>query len=159
MRAGPLEPVAQEVEAELGGGGVSDVALVGLFAVLLAHLLLQDADGEAESLVDGLHPLGVAAGEVVVDGGDVNALAFQGVEKHRQRSGERFAFTGGQFGQAALVHDDAGRELHVEGSHGEDAPSLDAYQAECLGQHLVEGFAAARPTAQAQRGRLEVGVA
>ena len=81
LGAGRLQPVAQEVEAELRSGAVGDVAVVRFLAVLLAHLLLQDADRQAEAVVDRLHPFGVAAGQVVVDGGDVNALAFQRVEE------------------------------------------------------------------------------
>ena len=97
-------------------------------------MLLQDADGQTESLVDRLHPLGVAASKVVVDGGDVNALALKRIKEHRQRRRERFAFAGGQFRESALVHDDAGRELHVKRPYAKDALCLDADQAERFGQ-------------------------
>ena len=149
---GHLEPVAQEVEAELRRGAVGDVAAVRLRAVLLAHLLLEDADRQAEAVVDRPHPLGVAAGEVVVDGGDVDALADEGVEEDRQRGDSVLPSPVASSASAAVVHDDAGGELHVEGPHVEEAVGRHADQAERLGQELVERLAAARPAAQLEAG-------
>ena len=79
--AAQLQPVAQEVEAELARRAVGDVAVVGGFALRLRHLHLQDADRQAEHLVDRSDPLGVALGQVVVDRGDVDTLAGQRVEE------------------------------------------------------------------------------
>ena len=73
----PLQLVAEEVEAELLAGAVGDVAGVGGAAVAVGLAGLDAADGQAEQLVDRRHPLGVALGEVVVDGDDVDALALQ----------------------------------------------------------------------------------
>ena len=92
--------VAQVVEAEFVVGAVGDVGVVGFlpqhhaklvlvflgrgfaqvdeegfFAVLGAGSHLQHADGEAEQVVDGGHPAGVAAGQVVVHGDEVHAFA------------------------------------------------------------------------------------
>ena len=86
--------VAQVVEAELVVGAVGDVGGVGLLAVTgrrlrqalvfgdsqsgskrKALVVLDAADGQAEGVVDLAHPLGVALGQVVVDGNDVDARA------------------------------------------------------------------------------------
>ena len=115
--AGDLEPIAQEIEAELRGRAVGDVAAVGLAAVLIAHLLLEDADGQAEELVDRPHPLGVAAGQVIVDGGDVNALAVKRVEEDRQGAPSASCLRRWPARPGPLVHDDAAGKLHVEGPH------------------------------------------
>ena len=72
--------VAQVVEPELGVGAVRDVGRVGGALLLVRLHVLQHADGEAERLVDRAHPVGVAAGEVVVDGHQVHALAGERVE-------------------------------------------------------------------------------
>ena len=42
-------------------------------------ILIDEAHGEAQQAVDFAHPLGVALGQVVVDGDDVDAVAVQGV--------------------------------------------------------------------------------
>ena len=65
-------------------------------------------------LVDRPHPLGVAAGQVVVDRDDMHALARQRVEERRHRGDQRLAFAGLQLGDAAVVDRDAAHDLHVE---------------------------------------------
>ena len=72
------------------------------------------ADREAEELVDAPHPLGVALGEVVVDGDDVHALAGERIEVDRQRGDQRLAFAGLHLGDLALVQHHAADQLHVE---------------------------------------------
>jgi hypothetical protein len=90
--------VAEVVEAELAGGAVGDVAGVHLAAQVGRHLLLDAAHGHAEEPVEVPHPLGVAAGEVVVDGDELGVLAGEGVEVERQRGDEGLAFAGRHFG-------------------------------------------------------------
>ena len=82
-----LHVVAQVVEAELVVRAVGDVAGVGRLALVVEQAVLDAADRQAEERVDLAHPLGVAAGEVVVDGDDVDAPAGQGVQVdgHRAR--------------------------------------------------------------------------
>ena len=53
----------------VGGALVVPVAVVGL----------EDADGDAQQVVDRLHPERVAAGQVVVDRDQVDALALTGL--------------------------------------------------------------------------------
>ena len=81
-----LHIVAQIVEAELVVGAVGDVAGVGRLALLVVEAVDDDADGQPEEAVDLAHPFGVALGEVVVDGDDVDALAGERVEIDRQAS-------------------------------------------------------------------------
>ena len=89
-----LHVVAQIVEAVLVVGAVGDVAGIGLAALVVVEAVDDDADRHAEELVDLAHPLGVAAGEVVVDGDDVDALAGERVEIDGKRGDERLAFAG-----------------------------------------------------------------
>ena len=85
------EVVAQVVEAELGVGAVDDVAGVGLLLVDVVHARLDDPDGHAEQVVDRLHPVGVAAGQVVVDRDQVDALAAHRVARSRRARRARSA--------------------------------------------------------------------
>ncbi len=74
-----LHVVAEIIEAELVVGAEGDVGGVGGAPLSVIEIVDDDADGEAEELVDGAHPFGVAAGQVVVDGDDVNAAAGERV--------------------------------------------------------------------------------
>ena len=116
-----LHVVAEVVEPELVVGAVGDVAGVGDLPLGVVEIVLDDADGHAEEAVDAAHPLGVAAGEVVVDGDDVDALAVERVEIGRQRRDQRLALAGFHLGDLALVQDGAADELDVEVPHAQHA--------------------------------------
>ena len=132
--------VTQVVEPELVVGTVGDVGGVGLASrarpqvdqplvvrgvARLEHVrrvVGDDPDREAQEVVDGPHPLGVAAGQVVVDGDEVDAPAGQAVQRCGQRRDQRLAFARPHLGDAALVQDDAADQLDVEVAHLEGPP-------------------------------------
>src|SRR6266511_36300 len=111
-RDGPV--VAQVVEAELGIRPVRDVGRVGLFPLRERHHVLDVGDRHTEALVDAAVPLGVALGEVVVDGDEVDALALERVQVEREAGDERLAFARLHLGDVALVEDDSAHQLDVE---------------------------------------------
>ena len=153
-----LHVVAQVVEAELVVGGVGDVGVVGAALVLLGHVRHDDADREPEGVVDEAHPVGVAAGEVVVDGDDVDAAAGQRVEVGRHGGDERLALAGLHLGDVALVQEDAADQLHVEGAQAEGAAGGLAGVGEGFGQQVVEALAVLEPLAELVGLGLEAGV-
>ena len=95
----------------------------------------------AEEAVEAAHPLRVAAGQVVVDGDDVDALAVERVEVGRQGRDQRLAFAGLHFGDPAAVEHHAADQLHVEVPHVQHAAAGLADDRERLGQQVVERFA------------------
>ena len=109
--------VAQVVEAELGVRAVRDVGRVGGALVLVGLHVLQHARREPEAVVDRAHPLGVAAGEVVVDRDDVDALAGERVEHDGERARQRLALAGAHLGDGAAVEHHAADHLDVEVAH------------------------------------------
>ena len=106
--------VAQIVEAEFVVRAVGDVGGVGLAALIVVEPVDDDADGHAEELVDLPHPLRVAAGEIVVDGDDVHALARERVEIDGARGDQRLALAGAHLGDRALMQDEPADQLDVE---------------------------------------------
>ena len=95
--------------------------------------------------IDGRHPLAVAAGEVIVHGDDVNALAFEGVEDRGQRGDKGFAFAGDHFGDVAAVQDDAAEDLRIEMPHVLGAAAGFTDGREHLGHQVVEPGAVGQP--------------
>jgi len=140
--------VPQVVEAELGVGAVGDVAEIRLSFLIGVLLGLDGAGGEADQVVDGPHPLAVAAGQVVVDGHHVHAVAGQGVQVGGEGSHQRLALAGDHLGYHAPVQHDAPDELHVEGAHhgigavrggrDEHPASRLAHVGERLGEDLIQ---------------------
>ena len=136
-----LHVVAQIVEAQLVVGAVGDVAVVFLLALLVVEAVHDDADRQAEELVDLAHPFGVALGEIVVDGDDMDAAAGERVEIDRKRGDQRLAFAGLHLGDLAFVQHHAADELHVEMTLAERALAGLAHGGECRHQDVVEGLA------------------
>ena len=115
---GPLERdghvVAEVVEAELRVRSVGDVRLVRSLALGERHHVLDETDLHPEGVPDGLRPLGVALGEVVVDGDEVDVPARQRVQVQGHRRDERLALTGLHLADVALVERDSAHQLDVE---------------------------------------------
>ncbi len=109
-----LHVVAQIIEAVFVVGAVGNVAGVILLALGIVDAVDDHARGHAEEAVNLPHPFGVAFGEVVVDGDDVDALAGERVEIHRQCRHQRLAFAGFHLGDVAFVQHHAADQLHVE---------------------------------------------
>ncbi len=142
------EVVAQVVETELVVGAVGDVGVVGALALGLRKAVHDDADAQAQELVDAAHPLGVAVGEVVVDGDDVDALALQRVQVDRQGRDQRLAFAGAHLGDAAVMQHHAADHLHVEVALAERALGGLAHHREGLVEDGIEAAAALDAAAQ-----------
>ena len=130
--------VAQIVEAELVVGGVGHVGGIGGAALVVGQAVHDDADGQAEELVDAAHPFRVALGEIVVDGDDMDALAGERVEIDGKRGDQRLALAGAHLGDAAIVKHHAADELDVEGPHVKHAACGLAHRGEGRHQQIVE---------------------
>ena len=151
-----LQLVAEEVEAELLAGPVGDVAGIRLAAIAVGLAGLDAADGHPQQLVDRRHPFGVAFGEVVVDGDDVDPLALQGVEVRRQGGDEGLALAGLHLGDGAVVDGRAADELDVVMPLADRPLGGLADQGEGLDQQAVQrvALAGAEPERVAPRGQL-----
>ena len=148
LRSADHHVVAQVVEAELGVGAVGDVGRVGGALLIKRHAVLQHAHLHAQEAVDGAHPLGVAAGQVVVHGDDVHAGAGDGVQIAGERGDERLALAGLHLGDLAGVQRHAADELDVEVAHAERADTRLAHGGERLGQQVVERLAVGKALAE-----------
>jgi len=116
-------------------------------------VVLDDAGGQPEERVELTHALGVAAGEVVVHGHDMDATSGEGVEVDGKCRHEGLSLAGRHLGDAPLVEHHAADELDVEVDHVPDIRvvadgELGADHATCgvlhhgegLGEDLVEAL-------------------
>ena len=151
--------VAQVIEPVLVVGAVGDVRAIGLRPRAGAEglqplvggvigrieeergVVLNDADGQSQRMVQLRHPLGIALGEVVVHGDEMDALAFERIQIDRQRRDQGLAFAGLHFRDAAPVQNHAADELHVEVPHVQPAAGHLAADGEGFGQDVVERLA------------------
>ena len=133
-----LHVVAQVVEAELVVRAVRDVTRVGRLALVVEQAVLNAADRQTEEAVDAAHPVGVAAGEVVVDRDDVHAPAGERVQIDGHRGDERLALARLHLGDLALVKDHSADQLNVERTHPERSHGSLPHDREGLLQDLVQ---------------------
>ena len=133
--------VAQIVEAELVVGAIGDVGGVGGLALALGQAVDDDPDLETQEAIDLAHRLGVAAGQIVVDGDDVHALAGQGVQIDGGHGHQGLALAGPHLGDAAFVQDHAPGQLDVVLTLAQHPLGRLAHDGEGLGQDLVQGLA------------------
>ena len=150
-----LHVVAQIVEAVFVVGAVGDVAGVGFLALGVVEAVDDHAGGHAEEAVDLAHPFGVAAGEVVVDGDDMDALAGQRIEIDRKRRDQRLAFAGLHLGDVAFMQHHAADQLDVEMPLAERALGRLAHGGEGRNQKIVERLAVGELLAEFGGARLQ----
>ncbi len=152
------EIVAQIVEAEFVVGAVGDIGGVGALAFALAEAIDDHAHRQAEKGIDPAHPLGVAGGQIVVDGDEVDALAGQGIQIERQGGDQGLALAGAHFGDAAPVQHHAPNHLHVVVPLPQGPLGRLAHHGEGLVQQLIERLARGDPALEFVGLGLEIGV-
>ena len=151
--------VAQVVEAELVVGAVGDVGGVGFLSEVVLEVVYDKSDLESHVLIELAHPLGVAAGKVVVDGYDVNAVARERVEVRGQGRNEGFTFTCFHLGDTSLVEHDAAEHLYGEVLHSEHSPARLAACRERVGKNIVGRLAVCEAFLEKRRLVLELALA
>ena len=115
------DAVAEEVEADLVLGGISDIGGVGGPPLGGRHPLLDVRDREAEEAVDAAHPRGVPAGKVVIDGHHVDAAMLAREPRDRRHGRQRFALPGLHLGDRAARQRERPAQLDVVHVLAEDS--------------------------------------
>jgi hypothetical protein len=136
-----LHVVAQIVEAVFVIGAVGDVARIGFLALGIVEAMDDHADREPEKIVDLPHPFAIAAGEIVIDRDDMDALAGQRVEIDRKGGHQRLAFAGLHLGDIALMQHHAADQLDVEMPLAEGSLGSLAHGGEGRNQDVIERLA------------------
>ena len=134
-----LHVVAKIIKAQLVVGRVGHVASVLLLAFGIVEIVDDDADSEPQEFVDLAHPFAVAAGEVIVDGDDVDAFASERVQINGGGRDQGFAFAGLHFGNVAFVEDHPANQLDIEMTLTQRAFGGFAHRCEGGHQQIVEG--------------------
>ena len=152
-----LHVVAEIVEAELVVRAVGDVAAVGRVPLRVAQVVLNHADRHSEEAVDAAHPVGIAAGEIVVDGDDVHALLRRG-RSGRRRDVATSVFPSPVFISAILPRCSTIPPTSCTSKcrHGEHAPPRLAHHREGIDQQIVELGTLIAPLAKLRRLRAEI---
>ena len=139
--AGKLHIVAQVVKPQLIVRTVDNVGIVGGTALVIVLAMDNVVDGQAEKAVNLPHPFGIAFGQIIVDGHDVHALAFNRIQIGGQRRNQRFSLAGLHFGNHTLVQHNTADKLDVIMALSQRSFGSLADDGESLGQNIVKRFA------------------
>ena len=90
--------------------------------------------------MDLAHPLRITGSQIIVDGNDMNALAFQRIQVSRQRRSKGLTFTGTHLCDSSLMKDDASDDLYGEMFLPQHTPGSLAYDRESFRQKIVQRF-------------------
>ena len=143
--------VAQVVEPELGVRAVRDVGVVRRLARVERHVVLDRGDGDAEPLEHRPVPFGVARGEVVVHGHEMDAEPLERVQVQRQARDERLALAGLHLGDVAFVQRDPAHHLDVEDALVRLAEPRLARSGKRLEEEALELLAVLKPLPELDR--------
>ena len=91
---------------------------------------------------DRPHPGRVAAGQVIVDGYDVDAKAGKGVQVGGQGGHQSLALSGFHLGDLAFMKDHAANQLDVIVSLSQVSPRRFPHHCERFGEQIVQSFPA-----------------
>ena len=137
--------VAQIVKTVFVVGAVGDVGVVGRLLFLARHAGVVDTNAQPQKVIQAPHPLRVAGREIVVDGHHMHAAPRQGVEVHRQRRGQGFAFARAHLGNLALVQSHTAHQLHIKVAHFHDPLGTFAYHRKGFWQQIIEALPTGEP--------------
>src|SRR6185436_19588106 len=104
-------------------------------------IVLDDACGKAERMVELSHPLRVAFGQIIVDRDQMSAFALEGIEIDRKGRDQGLSLTCLHFGDAALMENHAANELHVEMAHVQFSAGHLPTDREGFRENIVKGVA------------------
>jgi len=137
---GELHVVPQVVEAELVVGAVGDVGGIGFAPLVVVQPVNDDADGEAEKLVEPPHPLRVTPCQVVVHRDNMDPPAGKAVQVGGKGGHQGLPFAGFHLGNLAGVEHHAADKLHVEVAHPQDPFARLAADGKGLRQNRLQGL-------------------
>ena len=97
-----------------------------------------DPGRKAEEVIDAAHPFGVAAGEIIIDGDDMHALAGERVEIAGKRRDKGLAFAGAHLRDRAFMQHHAADQLDIEMPLPKDAARRLPHRGESWHEQILE---------------------
>ena len=141
---GRAHVVAKVIETKFVVRSVSDVARISSLLCISRHPRLDCVDCQSKVHVKRRHPFHVTTRQVIIDGDDVDALAFKCVQVRRQRGNKRLTFTGHHFSDTAKVQHHAADQLYVVMTHAHMPLAALATNREGILKNVIKTFAIAK---------------
>ena len=104
--------ITQIIKSQLVVRHIGDVAVVGCLSLLGGHAVKYHTDLQSQELMYLSHPLGITLCQIVVDGNNMDTLAFQRIQIGRKSGHQGLTFTGTHLCDTSLMQDDTTDQLY-----------------------------------------------
>ena len=125
--------------------------MIGCLFFVARHLWQINPYRQTQEVVQLAHPLCVTVGQIVIDSYDVNALARECIQVHRQGGRQRLALSSSHFGNFAVVQRHATQQLDIEMAHLHDTLGTFADHGKSFRQERVQWLPIADALPEFQR--------
>ena len=151
-----LQIIAQVIKAEFIVGSISNITFIGLAARIIFKPARDTANCHAQKFIDLAHPSRITRRQIIIHRDNVNTVAGQGIQKHRQRGDESFALARLHFGDLPPMQGHAPHQLDVEMALTQCPLGSLAHQRKRLRHEIVQCFARFQTRSQICGGRWEI---
>ena len=90
--------------------------------------------------MDLTHPFSITLCQVIINGNDVNTLAFQCIQVCRKSRYQGLTFTGTHLSDTALMKDDTTHQLYTEMLHTKHSLTSFTYNRKSFRQEVIQGL-------------------
>ena len=142
--------ITQIIKSQFVVGNISDITLISFLSLLGSHAVQYHADLQSQKLMYLTHPLRITLRQIVIDGNNMDTLAFQSIQISGKGRHQSLTFTGTHLCDTSLMQNDATDQLysvvfHVQNtlcslSHGCISLRKQIVQSLSLGQTLLVLF-------------------
>ena len=132
--------ITQIIKSQFVVGNISDITLVSFLSLLGGHAVQYHADLQSQELMYLTHPLRITLRQIVIDGNDMDALAFQSIQISRKGRHQRLTFTGTHLCDTSLMQDDTTDQLYSVVLHVQNTLCSLSYGCISLRKQIVQSL-------------------
>ena len=132
--------ITQIIKSQFVVGNISDITLVSFLPLLGGHAVQYHADLQSQELMYLTHPLRVTLRQIVIDGNDMDTLAFQSIQISGKGGHQSLTFTGTHLCDTSLMQDDTTDQLYSVVLHIQNTLCSLSYGCIRLRKQIVQGL-------------------
>ena len=136
--------VTKVIKSQFVVGYVSNITSVCFTALFRFHVVEYNTNSQSKKFMNLTHPLSISFCQIVIDGNDVNTLAFQCIQICRKCGNECLTFTGLHFSDTSLMQDNTTNDLYTVMLHAKNSLSAFTYYGKSFRKKIIQCLALAQ---------------
>ena len=136
--------VTKVIKSQFVVGYVSNITSICFTAFFRCHVVEYHTDSQTKEFMNLTHPLSISFCQIVIDGYDVNTLAFQCIQICRKCGNKCLTFTGLHLSDTSLMQDNTTNDLYTVMLHTKNSLRAFTYYGECFRKKIIQCLALAQ---------------